>query len=84
MDELKRMILNRVETDAVGVDDAAQQIREAPDIELLRQNSPTSLLIEGAADAISGLVGGLKGWQALPTVSYARPDVRPQVLKTPG
>ncbi len=79
----KRMILNRVEPDGADLGEATKRVSDSPNVRLLRANSPTSLLIEGAGDAIERLVLSLKGWNALPTVSYTVPDTRARVLKPP-
>ena len=79
----KRMLLDRVATDAPGLAEATARVRASPDIALLRENSPNSLLVEGASETIQGLVGGLRGWRALPAVAYARPVLRPRTPKRP-
>jgi len=82
--ERKRLILNQFQPDGAKLEEAAQRVLASPDLRLLRENSPTSLLIEGAADAVARLLGDLKGWNVLPVVTYARPDTRARVLEPPS
>lgn len=77
----QRMILRRMGADALSSREAANWIENAEGVSLLRENPPSSLLVEGPEERIAQVVNQLSGWSASPVVTYAVPDPRPKVLK---
>ncbi len=75
------MILRRMGADAPSSAEAAVRVKGSPDVEVLQQTDPSTLLVEGHPDSIARVVGGLSGWRALPINKYQIPDTKPRVLK---
>jgi len=81
----KKLILRRIEQNAISGDDLAKKLESTRDVQVLDKNEVMAL-IEGEAttlDKIAGVVG-LNGWTAFPFKSIPKPDVRPKVLKSPS
>lgn len=83
MSDTQRMILRRMDVRADPSEAAASLVEADPDLTLIDRGSASSLLVEGAPEAINHLVGELSGWSAFPMKTYPQPTTRPKVLRPP-
>ena len=80
----RRMILRRTSADAPTSAEMARRVHDTPDITVLQETSPSSLLVEGTPQTLSRAMAGVAGWTSLPVTTYQEPDARPKVLKPPS
>ena len=78
-----RKILRRMSEDAATVEEAAKRVNAEGGIAVLDEK-PSSLLVEGEADAISAVAEKLDGWSLFDLNRISRPDTRARVKRSPG
>ncbi len=81
MDEHQRMILRRTGDEAASTAEASGRVREAEDVILLQEASPSMLLVEGDRTRVEEIASELSGWSVFPLQSYKVPDTRPKPVK---
>jgi hypothetical protein len=79
--EQQRMILQRMAPDGLSSAEVASRVNNLPNVTVLQESAPSTVLVEGHPDAINKVAAGLSGWSALPITRYKVPDPRPRVLK---
>ncbi|MBX9587847.1 MAG: hypothetical protein K2X43_00990 [Hyphomonadaceae bacterium] len=75
-----RKILRRIDDDAPPAREAAKRLQAEDGVTVLDEQ-PSSLLVEGDAEAIEAAVESIEGWSVYGSTSIKVPDARPRVLR---
>jgi hypothetical protein len=77
-----RKIVRRVDEHGPPAEEAAKRLDAEAGITVLDEK-PSSLLVEGDADAIEAVVETMDGWRAYNFGKIQVPDTRPRVQRSP-
>lgn len=77
-----RKILRRMRDDAAPTKEAARRVNAEEGVTLLDEK-PSTLLVEGEADAISAIAEKLEGWSMLDFNKVSPPDARARAKRQP-
>lgn len=75
-----RKILRRMSDEAASAKEAAKRVSKEDGVTVLEEK-PSSLLVEGEADALAAAAQKLGGWSLLDHASIKRPDTRARVKR---
>ncbi len=79
MPHIDRMILRRTGLDALSTSAAIERIHAVPEVRVLSETPPPTLLVEGDARTIARVVADWDGWRAYPVTRYEVPGTRPRL-----